>query len=312
MENKENCKIIKDLLPSYIDELTSEETKKYIETHLEECNECKDILENMKKGLEKEKKEVTNKSIKYAKKYNRKLKLLIILLVSIILILFSCTFVRNAFLITSLSNKSEEFIDCNNYHIVWSSYTMNYATIHDVYYKDGKFIEYMYGYYYDYLDAELLGGTDGTWTRYYDGVSDEYIQYWENENNEKIMKYNKIDELGIFRKPSITPYGMGQVTLLKQNISLFIKECLLNRVTSEKCNNIDAYRFSRINDKANVLYVDKETGLTLRSQSGVYTNQPNSYTDTFSDFKYEFGIVTEEDVTPPNFEEYKLQDDITK
>ena len=53
MENKENCKIVKDLLPSYIDGLTSEETQKYIETHLEECNECKEILENMKKVIDK-------------------------------------------------------------------------------------------------------------------------------------------------------------------------------------------------------------------------------------------------------------------
>lgn len=312
MENKENCKIVKDLLPSYIDELTSKETKKYIETHLEECTECKETLENMKKVFERENKNTTKKSIKYAKKYNRKLKISIILLVLIILLLFCCTFLRNAVLITSLSNKSEEFIDCDNYHIIWSTYALNYTVIHDVYYKGGRFIEYMFSYDYDYLNKDLRTGAPAMWTRYYDGVSDQYIQYWEDENNEKLMRYNQIDENGVFRKPTITPYGMGHVTLLKQNLGLFIKECFLNRITSEKCNNIDAYRFSRINDKVNVLYVDKETGLTLRNQSGVYTSQPNSYTDYFSDLKYEFGTVTEEYVTPPNFEEYKLQEDITK
>ena len=51
MENKENCKIIKDLLPSYIDELTSEETQKYIENHLNDCNYFKETIENMKKNL---------------------------------------------------------------------------------------------------------------------------------------------------------------------------------------------------------------------------------------------------------------------
>ena len=305
MENKEMCKIVKDLLPSYIDELTSEETKKYIETHLEECNECKETLENMKKVFERENKNTTEKSIKYAKKYNRKVKMLIILLVAIILLLFSCTFVRNAILITTLSNKTEQFKFCDNYHIVWSSYTMNYTTIFDVYYKDGKYIEYVYSYDYDYLNSELRGGIDGGYTKYYDGESDNFVEFWKNENNEKMLRYTPIDNIGAFRYPTITPYGMGQITLLKQNVGLFIKECLLNRVTSEKCNNIDAYRFSRINDDANVLYVDKETGLTLRSQSGVYTNEPNSYTDHFTDFKFEIGTVTEEDVTPPNFEEYK-------
>lgn len=307
MENKEKCKIVKDLLPSYIDGLTSEETQKYIETHLEECNECKETLENMKKVFERENKNTTKKSIKYAKKYNRKLKLLIILLIAIIVIIFSCTFVRNAVLITSLSNKSEEFIDCDNYHIIWSSYAMNYTVIHDVYYKDGKFIEYMFSYNYDYLNKDLRTGSPAIWARYYDGTSDKYIQFWEDENNEKLMRYNPIGENGAFSQPTITPFGMGHVTLLKQNVRLFIQECFLNRITFEKCNNIDAYRFSRINDKANVLYVDKETGLTLRNQSGVYTSQPNSYTDYFSDLKYEFGTVTDEDVAMPNIEGYTIQ-----
>ena len=80
MENKENCKIVKDLLPSYIDGLTSEDTQKYIETHLEECNECKESLENMKKDFEKEKKDIANKSIKYAKKINKKIKSLLLII----------------------------------------------------------------------------------------------------------------------------------------------------------------------------------------------------------------------------------------
>lgn len=312
MENEKKCKIVKDLLPSYIDELSSRETKEYIETHLKECNDCRETLENMKKVLERENKNTTKKSIKYAKKYNRKLKTLTILIILIILTIFCSTFIRNAFLITTLSNKSEEFIGQDNYHIIWSSYAMNYTTIFDVYYKDGKYIEYMYSYDYDYLNSEIRGGTNSVSIKYYDGVSDDYIQFWKDENNEKLMRYNKIGENGAFSKPIITPYGMGHVTLLKQDFRLFIKECFLNRITLEKCNNIDAYRFARINDKINVLYVDKETGLTLRNQSGVYTSQPNSYTDYFSDLKYEFGTVTEADVTPPNFDEYKLQDDTNK
>lgn len=91
MENKEKCKIVQDLLPNYIDKLTSEETNSFIEKHLEECNECNEIIENMKKDFEKEKNEINEKSIKYAKKYKRKVKhlwfiilLFILLFVSII------------------------------------------------------------------------------------------------------------------------------------------------------------------------------------------------------------------------------------
>ncbi len=44
------CEIIRDLFPSYIDELTSEESNEAVEEHLEKCKECRDYLEAMKKG----------------------------------------------------------------------------------------------------------------------------------------------------------------------------------------------------------------------------------------------------------------------
>ena len=73
MENKDKCKIVQDLLPNYIDKLTSEETNSFVKKHLEECNECHEIIENMKKDFEKEKKEINKKTIKYAKKINNKI-----------------------------------------------------------------------------------------------------------------------------------------------------------------------------------------------------------------------------------------------
>lgn len=41
------CEIIKDLLPSYIDKLTSEESNREIEKHLWECEECRAYFETM-------------------------------------------------------------------------------------------------------------------------------------------------------------------------------------------------------------------------------------------------------------------------
>ena len=49
--NKRDCKIVQDLLPNYIEKLTDEETNKYIEEHIKECEECKNVLENMKKDI---------------------------------------------------------------------------------------------------------------------------------------------------------------------------------------------------------------------------------------------------------------------
>jgi len=46
------CEIIKDLLPSYVDELTSQESNEEIEAHLEYCPECRGYLGEIRKEIE--------------------------------------------------------------------------------------------------------------------------------------------------------------------------------------------------------------------------------------------------------------------
>jgi len=42
-----NCNIIKDLIPSYIDQICSEETAIVIEEHIEQCQKCKEMMQRM-------------------------------------------------------------------------------------------------------------------------------------------------------------------------------------------------------------------------------------------------------------------------
>lgn len=42
------CNIVKDLLPLYIEELCSEDSREYVEAHLGKCKECKESLEYLK------------------------------------------------------------------------------------------------------------------------------------------------------------------------------------------------------------------------------------------------------------------------
>ena len=89
MENK--CKIIQDLLPTYLEKMTTDETTTFIEEHLKICPECKDLLNSMKADIEKEDLENTE-IIKNIKTYKRKIItaktviLLIILIFAIIII----------------------------------------------------------------------------------------------------------------------------------------------------------------------------------------------------------------------------------
>ncbi len=47
MKNKVNCAIIKDLLPSYVDGLTSEETNQAVKEHTKNCPQCMEVLRSM-------------------------------------------------------------------------------------------------------------------------------------------------------------------------------------------------------------------------------------------------------------------------
>lgn len=80
MENKQFCKIVEDLLPNYIEEMTSKETNKLIEEHLKKCQVCKNKLNNMKSDIIVDK--IDDREIEYLKKIKRKnlLKILIVTL----------------------------------------------------------------------------------------------------------------------------------------------------------------------------------------------------------------------------------------
>lgn len=51
MKNKINCNVIGDLLPLYVDEVLSEDSRAIVEEHLSSCESCRKSAEKMKKTL---------------------------------------------------------------------------------------------------------------------------------------------------------------------------------------------------------------------------------------------------------------------
>lgn len=80
-DNKISCEIIQDLMPSYIDGLTSESTTALIEEHIAECDDCRKMLENMRsdEGLTVTPSESEAKEIDFLKKNRKKGKRAVIL-----------------------------------------------------------------------------------------------------------------------------------------------------------------------------------------------------------------------------------------
>ena len=55
---KTNCKIIEDLLPLYTDEVCSDESKRLVEEHLEECDSCSAKLNAQKAEITVDKEKI--------------------------------------------------------------------------------------------------------------------------------------------------------------------------------------------------------------------------------------------------------------
>lgn len=70
-----DCKIIRDLIPNYIDGLTSQESNEYIEKHLETCDECTTYLNDMKSHIELKEKETIKAEVDYMKKAKKKMNI---------------------------------------------------------------------------------------------------------------------------------------------------------------------------------------------------------------------------------------------
>ncbi|WP_138306665.1 MULTISPECIES: DUF4825 domain-containing protein [unclassified Clostridium] len=74
MKHRIPCEIIQDLMPMYVDGLTSQKTDREIRVHLEECGSCREMYERMKTEMEGNASRTSDKTpeIDYLKKVRRR------------------------------------------------------------------------------------------------------------------------------------------------------------------------------------------------------------------------------------------------
>ena len=280
---KNECEIVNDLLPNYVEDLVSEETKKFVEKHISGCGKCNkklDILKEDRNEVEAKSKKEQKIELNHLKKYNKKmlfLKILLITILSIIVIgivFVVSRYIYNSRVIESVEGKIGEVTDSSNYHIYETQYYKfnknneeNYYTT-EIFYRDGKYkkIEKI-----DSINSEL--------------ENKETVEYWtkdEDSNKDSLQKYNQIGEL-IMRMPSIY-FGEGIVKTLN-NIMLNIRTDEFKGIECYVLKNLDKSSYREI-------WIDKETMLPIREVQNIYDEQ--YYEKTFF---VEFDTVTDEDVT---------------
>ena len=290
------CKIIRDLFPSYIDGLTSESTNQYIQEHLDNCEDCQKVLETMKKDIKIDTTKKDSREVKYIKKYNKKMKILKITLLAILLI-FMFRVARNMIIIVSLDSKIDKYATSQNFYLKQILYSEDGVDIFEVHKKDDR---------YTTKFKSTSENFKFVVTEYHSGQTvNTYVEAKSDEENisTKRATLNGEDE--------------SNLSVLTSSIKIdnpinFILNSLFANIKSDNCNGKDCYRVGikpfNSSDEA-IYYIDKETGLTIRSlgASSTLKNDGERY-DHIADYQYEFDVVTDEELIEPDISEYEIQE----
>ncbi len=104
------CEVVKDLFPSYIDELTSEVTNDLIEEHNAECEDCRKTLESMKNPEVEPEEQPQKREIDYLKKTRKKNRKNVIVAILVVLaIVLGGLGVKHYFIGNTISH---EYVNC--------------------------------------------------------------------------------------------------------------------------------------------------------------------------------------------------------
>lgn len=143
------CDIIRDLLPSYSDKISSESTNELVNEHLKNCKECREILKNMNKEIDTTITDIENEQINYLKGFKKKKRLLIILSIILTIIILVVIFIANVFNKNILIDRLL-FVDVNKFNVEYMYIEENESI------QKNELKVYLYAD--DYKDMYLTGG----------------------------------------------------------------------------------------------------------------------------------------------------------
>ena len=268
----QNCKIVQDLLPSYIDKLTSSETNNYIEQHLRECKECQKCLLVMKKGLETEHlKDV--KQIDYLKKYKNKMRLLKLIsaLVVVCLVPFTGIKVYKWQVLLKIYKHNVNYELGTNYKLTQRDGSTGIIT--EKYYKNG---------------IRLVKRSDG-------------IIIWENSKEKYFIDENKKAYIELQKdEPPVLDFDTTATIGVSQILNETISKSELLLLTLKNTIDIHVEEYGKhkcivllLNNEK--IWIDKEALFILRDDFEGKSNE----------FSIETNTVTDDELVKPNIENFK-------
>lgn len=311
MEKKTECEIVQDLLLGYVDNTLNDESKKLVEKHLSECEKCRQRLQDIRKDIE-ENQNNQKKEIDYLKKVRRKSRIkaffiAIGIIVLIAIIYYVIKFIR----ISSIMSKASKSYESQNFYCETQTNTgSNTASVIELYYKDGKYKEVCTSYSDE--------GANTTFVSYGEIGSDEIVDI---DVQNKIASIKKGDIAKLINNERAIKYGSSPIRFEDSNFFNILNNlrntfCASLR-TDHRQSNKEYYVLSGKFDGGQAsweTWIDKETGLAIRDvrENAIKSYYPGTEIvkgeyDDISYYKYEFDIVTDEDVEVPDLSTYQIE-----
>lgn len=266
---KKECKIVQDLLPNYLEKVTTEETNEFIKSHIDQCNECNEVYNSMQENMEIKKLE-TNEEINYLKKFRIKLKLLRNILI-LIFIIFVVIIGRKVIILSNLYNRAKEFQTPDNYYSKAIAYDNKSTRILEKYHKDTV----------DLYTLNLI----------YLSNNYDYIKYTYYDNKtEKLFIEESKDGTKVSSKDGMHIYST--VHCLNNDI-LDIMDCF-------KYIFLSSIHKVNLQDKECYLIKSGNTEMFIESSTGIIIKIIDNDLNFTTDYYYEFGAVSENNIMKPN------------
>ncbi len=303
---KIECKIVEDLLFGYVDKTLNDESKKLVENHLKECIDCKEKLNEILEDNKLNEK-MQQKEIDYLRKVRTKSRVKSILIaIGLIVIILILAYLIKFIKISNIMGKAEKSLKSQNYYCEkQESAGENSASVSKTYYKDGK-----------YKITREIYSDDGK-----ELISAEYGEVGSDEKKivnekEKTVTIYKGDISKILNKEENIKFDRFSLEERKSIYANLGKTFLMSITSDSYDSNKEYYILRDKFDKRNSweVWLDKETGLVIReinrggSRSYITgTEIVKKESDAIEKYKYDFGIVSDDDVKVPDFSEYKIE-----
>ncbi len=306
MKKEIECKVVEDLLFGYVDKTLNDESKKLVENHLKECKDCKEklneILEDSKINEKTQQKEIDYLRKVRIKSRVKSILIAIGIIIVILILLYLIKFIK----ISNIMGKAEKILKTQNYYCEKQEKTReDSASVSKTYYKDGKYK----------ITREIYSddGKELIDTEYGEAGSDEKKIVNEKEKTVTIYKGDISRILNKEENIKFDRFSLEE----RKSVYANLGKAFLMSITSDTYDSNKEYYILRDKfDKRNSweVWLDKETGLVIReinrggSRSYITgTEIVKKESDAIEKYKYDFGIVSDDDVKVPDFSGYKIE-----